>query len=99
MTEDDELKPMDHLIARVAHPEGNRPGDDFLQAHGVLLPCTEQFGLVGWDDVPPILSRCDRPYGHTGAHMAEGSGMSGGRTPSDDERTNAVLRQIAERKE
>lgn len=77
----------------------DRPGDDFLREHGIALPCAKEFGWSSWSGTTPSqFANCDRPYGHTGAHLAESFILSGGRDASDDERTNAVLRQIAERR-
>lgn len=71
-------------------------GDQFLRDSGILVPCAKQFGWFGWNGKGSLLSNCDRPYGHTGAHSAEGFHMKGGRGSDDDARTNEVLRQILE---
>ena len=68
-------------------------GDDRLREAGIVLPCAKQFGFHGFGG-PSILSRCDRPYGHTGAHAAEGFGFTGARDADDEARTMFVLTRL-----
>lgn len=64
-------------------------GDEYLRNAGIALPCAKTFGWIGAG-----LSRCDRPYGHTGPHTTEGVFMSGARDAGDEARTVFVLTQI-----
>jgi len=66
-------------------------GDERLRNAGIVLPCAKQFGWLAGG----MLSNCDRPYGHTGAHTAEGSFYSGGRDAEDEVRTVAVINRLA----
>jgi hypothetical protein len=65
-------------------PDGPGPGG-VLQADLVLPQCEKAFGFLS---NPAI---CDRPYGHTGSHSAEGIAMRGGRDSVDEERTTRVI--------
>lgn len=47
--------------------------------------CAKVFGFLSDQKT------CDRPYGHTGSHTAEGTVMRGGRDQEDEERTRFVL--------
>lgn len=64
-------------------------GDEHLRSAGVVLPCARQFGWLG-----AVVHRCDRPYGHTGPHAADGSAMTGERNAEDEARTATVLAQL-----
>ena len=67
-------------------------GDDRLREAGILLPCAKSFGFLGTG-----LSRCERPYGHTGPHTADGYNYSGARDSEDEARTMFALTQILTR--
>lgn len=69
-------------------------GDDRLRDAGIVLPCAKPFGFLGAG-----LSRCDRPYGHTGPHTAEGDSISGARDAEDEARTMFALTQILTREQ
>lgn len=69
-------------------------GDQHLRDAGIVLPCAKQFGIWG---VAESLANCDRPFGHTGAHAADGATFTGARDPDDDQRTIAVLERLVNR--